>query len=82
MNGRKGWKRGEPCSCTRGVGEEVKCARMAGVEALEVKAEMRERIEERRAARGVGILFPFLMKVILINVVLSLVRTMKFYPKG
>lgn len=55
--GRKGWNKGEPYSCTRGIGEEVKCARMAGVEALEVKAEMRERMEERMAGRGVGILF-------------------------
>ena len=56
--GRNGWNKLEPCSCTRGVGEEVKCARMAGVEALEVKAEMSERMVERMADRGVGISFP------------------------
>lgn len=56
-NGRKGWSKGEPYSCTSGIGEEVKCARIAGVDALEVKAEIRERMEERIAGRGVGILF-------------------------
>jgi hypothetical protein len=30
---------------------------MVGVEALEVKAEMRERMEERMAGRGMGISF-------------------------
>lgn len=63
MKGREGWRSAEPCSCTSGVGVDVKCARMTAVEPLEEKVEMRERMEERRAGRGVGIVscFPSLL---------------------